>query len=322
MAITREILLEAHSKMRPKKSCGTDGIPMMVVRDSLLEYIDAYLLLFNRILDEGNLPVKWKSAIITPVHKKGPRCQITNYCPVSGLCSVSKLFERCVMELMHAPILEGDHQHGFRKNHSTVTAMFEAQSIIADALDSNQKVLMYSTDLSAAFDLLRPGILVNRIKKHLPFKITRIIADFLHHRNYRVKLGNSLSSSYDLKMGCAQGSTLGPKLFSMYCGGLSEVVDANLVVYADDAYVLVKGDDIIELQERMSKILKAHVDWLGSIGMVVNVDKTEAVLFSREKLDPLILTVNGTSFSTKSSMKVLGVTFDSRLRWDVQVQNV
>jgi hypothetical protein len=54
-------------------------------------------MLFNRILDEGKIPSLWKCANVTPVHKKGPKDVVSNYRPVSGLCSISKLFERCIL---------------------------------------------------------------------------------------------------------------------------------------------------------------------------------------------------------------------------------
>jgi len=68
--------------------------------------------------------------------------------------------------------------------------------------------------------------------------------------------------------------------------------------------------------------MEKHVNWLKSIGMVVNVGKTEAVIFSKNEPRFTTLTVNNESFSTSSSMKVLGVTFDSKLKWDVHVNNV
>jgi hypothetical protein len=81
--------------------------------------------LFNRILNEGSIPDIWKKAIVTPVHKKGALDVVDNYRPVSGLCSLSKLFERCILELMNTDEIEGEHQHGFRENRSTITAMLE-----------------------------------------------------------------------------------------------------------------------------------------------------------------------------------------------------
>lgn len=39
------VLLKAASKVKPKKSCGLDGIPMMVIRDTIFSYGDVYLAL-------------------------------------------------------------------------------------------------------------------------------------------------------------------------------------------------------------------------------------------------------------------------------------
>jgi hypothetical protein len=295
---------------------------MLIICDTFHAYKDVFLALFNRILSEGKIHRIWKLAIVTPVHKKGPKDSVSNYRPVSDLCSLSKLFERCLLELIDCRQLEGEHQHGFRSNRSTVTAMLEIESVIEDALDENKKVLMYSTDLSAAFDMLRPGILGNVLKKSMPSKVTCLILDFLSDRSYKVKLGTSLSLEIEMKIGCAQGSTIGPKLFSMYCGGLSRIICERVIWYADDSYVLLVGNDIEELKERASTTMKKHVEWFTTIGMVVNVDKTEAVIFSKSYVSPILLTVNGESFSTRDTMKVLGVTFDSKLKWDVHVNNV
>ena len=54
--------------------------------------------------------------------------------------------------------------------------------------------------------------------------------------------------------------------------------------------------------------------------MVVNVDKTEAVVFSRNKLDPVRIDIGNSSFITTQSMKVLGVLFDSQLKWSPQAE--
>jgi len=321
--ISLEVLDRAISKIKPKKSSGPDNVPMLILKDSAGIYRFQLLSLFNKILADERLPEIWKTAHITPVHKKGAIDNIMNYRPVSGLCSVSKLFERCIMEIMgDTSNLEGSHQHGFRSNHSTVTAMLEIQSIIAKELDNNRKVLVYSTDLTAAFDLLRPGIMLQRLVGVLPYKICKILHEFLIGHSFSVKLGDSLSKNYKMPVGCAQGSTLGPRLFSMYCGGLRDVIKDDLVAYADDAYVLISGVDNKSLITSASVVMDKHVKWLESIGMVVNVGKTEAVLFSKHYEPPVTLTVGNTSFDTTQSMNILGVTFDAQLNWNQQVDKV
>ncbi len=79
--------------------------------------------------------------------------------------SISKLFERCLLKRIGSEgNLDDINQHGFCPGHSTVTAALEVQNFIADALDSGQKCLVYSTDLSAAFDLIRPGIFAKKAR--------------------------------------------------------------------------------------------------------------------------------------------------------------
>ncbi len=320
--ITPDILDRAIAKVKPKKSVGPDGIPMIIMKETYPFFKDSFLFLFNEILKAGKIPSIWKRAIVTPIFKKGNKDSVTNYRPVSGLCSLSKLFERCILEMIDCSSIEGEFQHGFRTNHSTTTAMLAIQNIIAKGLDENRMVLVYSTDLTAAFDMLRPGLMIERINGRLPYRICRIMKDFLTNRSFSVKVGSEVSSSRRMDVGCAQGSTLGPKLFSMYCGGLGEVLDEKIVAYADDAYVLIEGEDIHEIRERANLALKRHTDWLLSIGMVVNIAKTESVLFHRSKDNIEIkLDVNGIEVKTSSSMRVLGVTFDSRLRWDVHLSN-
>jgi len=108
----------------------------------------------------------------------------------------------------------------------------------------------------------------------------------------------------------------------MYCGDLRSIVEDGLVAYADDAYVLISGDNTEEVGAKTIDVMTRHVSYLHSIGMVVNVSKTESVLFSKSVEGPVLLTVNGSSFYTTQSMNVLGVTFDAQLSWDPQTEKV
>ncbi len=66
----------------------------------------------------------------------------------------------------------------------------------------------------------------------------------------------------------------------------------------------------------------AHIEWLESIGMVVNVGKTEAVLFINKDHLPIEIEIRGSSFKTQKAMNILGVTFDAQMKWNVQLDKV
>jgi hypothetical protein len=98
---------------------------------------------------------------------------------ISNLVSVSKLFEKIILAKLdyQYPGIEGKHQHGFRSNRGTHTALLELQSLIASVLDSNRSATTYSVDMSAAFDLLRPGTFHAEVD--LDAGLMNILMDFM-----------------------------------------------------------------------------------------------------------------------------------------------
>ena len=50
-------------------------------------------LIFKSCLESGGLPSKWKKANVVPVHKKGDKQSIKNYCPTMFLLTCGKIFE-------------------------------------------------------------------------------------------------------------------------------------------------------------------------------------------------------------------------------------
>ena len=87
------------------------------------------------------------------------------------------------MTVQFGQSIPSSFQHGFRKNHSTSTAALTIQSNIAKGLDRGKKVIVVSTDMSAAFDLLDKEILIPRLLKlGIPKNITDIYEEFLSDR--------------------------------------------------------------------------------------------------------------------------------------------
>jgi len=209
-------------------------------------------------------------------------------------------------------------QHGFRSSHGSLTACLEIQSYIASGLDNKKKVLVYSADMSAAFDLLRKE---NLFIPHVPNELNNIVMNFLTDRRAYVQIGKESSFLFDLSVGVPQGSVLGPKLFSIYTKDLDQIKQngVNIVAYADDSYIICSAPELCELQHLATNTLSRHLEWLKKIGMVVNPEKTELVCFSKTGDDSITLTVDGQQLQSSSSMNILGTTFDNRLSWEPQL---
>jgi len=172
---------EIKKSLRNKKCYGLDGIPLKIVKDIARQKPDLILDAMNMVLVNG-LPQFMKVSRIIPLHKKGAKTDIANYRPVANLSSLGKLYEKIILaRLQHETEgKEGDFQRGYRKHHSTTSAILDLQNKIAKQIEAGELVAVYSMDLSAAFDVLRPRIALNLLKEQqVSDSILRCLEDFL-----------------------------------------------------------------------------------------------------------------------------------------------
>lgn len=179
----------------------------------------------------------------------GNRLESKNYRPIANLCSFSKIYEKLVLDRLENKTsnLIGLSQHGFRANHSTESAMLEIQSIISNSIDSGLSVAAYSIDLSAAFDMLREDILQEKLRVKISEGLLFTVSDFLRNRRIVVDIDGIKSEPLSLNIGCMQGSSLGPRLFTTYVGDLKSTINAHhYTSYADDSYVIIVDKTLIK----------------------------------------------------------------------------
>jgi hypothetical protein len=153
---TKDIIDVIH-QMKNSRSSGHDGISMTYIKDCAAELAPVLKFIYDKVSLFATMPNQWKLAKIIPLHKKDKKENPENYRPISLLCSLGKVYEKCLLNVMTKKFgesLPSSFQHGFRKNHSTSTAALTVQNIIAKALDNKKKVIVILTDMSAAFDLL------------------------------------------------------------------------------------------------------------------------------------------------------------------------
>jgi len=258
------------------------------------------------------------------VHKKGPTNLLENYRPVSNINSIAKLYELCVLQRLESFDQDeslGYAQHGFRKRHSTTTAVVEIVDSICEARENKNLVAIYSADLTAAFDILRKEKLAEiMIEKGYPGYLINTIYDYLSDRTGYVQLNESRSCVKDIKTGCVQGSILGPYLFNLYTSNLYKIIQpSRSTVYADDSYIVVSAKNEEMLEAMLKLTLKDHFSWLRSIGMVCNMSKTELMVFG---VDDLSVEIDGEKITSKENMKILGIIVDNKLTWNAHVNRL
>ena len=104
------------------KACGPDGIPAILLKECAYEIAPTLCMIFNTSLKTACLPKEWKEANVTPVHKKDSKEPASNYRPISLLCLVNKVLERCVGKRLYC--------HNYKKRHHPITTRFHAKSLL------------------------------------------------------------------------------------------------------------------------------------------------------------------------------------------------
>jgi len=290
-------------------------VAMSLLGDNLLGLINNFC--------ENGMEDSLKTARVIPLLKKGDRTCLNNYRPVSNLSVFSKVYEKCLLKRLDDETLgwEGDHQHAYRKGHSTETALLTVQSFIANVLENNQIGILYSIDLSAAFDLLRPDTFFKLFQNKLTEGLLFAIMDFLTNQKFVVEVSGKRSEMKELDRGCVQGSILGPKLFTLYMSQLTEQLgDAKVVTYADDTYVVTTSSNKHELLQKTKLCFSNHVQYLKQVGMVVNQLKTEVLWIGKDDPETSV-ELNGNVLEVADNIKALGVFINGKLNWDRQAEH-
>ena len=88
---------------------------------------------------------------------------------------------------------------------------------------------------------------------------------------------------------------------------------------ADDNYTIKWHQNIEIMIANLENSLSTIVKWLTDSGLKVNDEKTEICLFSRQNVRPVRVLFCGKTVLTKPEMNVLGIVFDSKLKWGPQV---
>ena len=125
--ITEKGVRQLLEKLDPAKASGPDNISARVLKELSSEIDPILTTIYRSSLDSGCVPTDWKSALVTPIFKKGEHYKPANYRPVSLTCIACKVLEHIIV---HATM---NHLDSRRKQNPVYTATwFQTAKILRD----------------------------------------------------------------------------------------------------------------------------------------------------------------------------------------------
>ena len=317
---TEDIMKEINNLNNTKASLDTD-IPTKIIKENSDIFVDFLKNSFNNSVDTNEFPSEMKLANITPVHKKGSKNFKENFRPISILPNVSKIFEKCLYKQMYSFFENklSKYQCGFRKGYSAQHCLIIMLEKWKSTVDNGGRFGALLTDLSKAFDCLSHELLIAKLNAYgFSMPALRLIHDYLSNRKQRTKVNSVYSSWLEILLGVPQGSILGPLLFNIFLCDLFFIIDSiDFASYADDNTPYVTGESIEQVISSLEKSTTELFQWFKDNGMKANANKCHLLLSNNETSS---IEIEGTKIVNSESEKLLGITFDSNLSFNLHLE--
>ena len=232
---------------------------------------------------------------------------------------VSKVFEKLVNNRIVDHIekcgLFPDFQYSFRSSRSTAHLLTVVSDRIAWAFNRSGVTLAVALDISKAFDRVsHAGLLHKRKSYGTSGQISGLISSSF--------LDGKSSQEYLVNARVPQGSILGPTVFLLYINDLPDNVICNIAFYADDTTLYSKCDQApdlwqqLEFASELASDLRDTLDWGKKWVVDFSAGRTQLVSFDwSDNNSSIDVKMNWSVLEEKSSFKMLGLTFSSKLNW-------
>lgn len=312
-------------------SPGPDNIPIIFLQNLTLKSKEHLLKIYNFILRNNVFPTAWTNSTIVPILKQGKtKSDPESYRPISLTCSMCKVLEKIInnrlMWYLESSKIIIPEQSGFRKHRSTVDNLVDLESEIHEAFAIKQHCIAVFFDIHRAYDTVwRYSIVKTLSDWSIRGNILKFIANFLHYRQFRVRVDGAYSQPRTQENGIPQGSNLSTTLFLVAINSITEKcknpVKARL--YADDLVIFCRGKNLDTIHDHIQATVTQIEEWSCTSGLRFNPTKTKALIFTKHnQTQPKHLYIYGKQIKYVNEFKFLGMIFDHKLSWKTHIQHL
>ena len=298
--MNKQEIISAINKLASGKSPGIDQIHSEFLKAGGDAMVNILHILFNRILETGDIPSSFKKALIVVLYKKGDRSECKNYRPISLLSHVYKLF----MTIIGNRIIDDlyfcfpESQAAYQPSRGTIEQIFALNQMIEKSIEFNKPLYLIFIDFTKAFDSIKLDklwLILDRTPLNKNY--INLLKAVYDDSQASIKTDLGTSRFVNIKKGVKQGDMLSAILFCVALAAVmlrtEETCQSGFSIGGQILTNLSYADDIALTNECPSK-LQLFVNELANnakeIGLEINLTKTECMSTDKEQT-PLNLTI-------------------------------
>ena len=313
LSVTADQVRSTLKRLKVKVS-GPDGVCAKLLKTCAEELALPLQFIFNRSLQEGKVPIQWKTSCLIPVPKKPHPKELNDFRPVALTSHIMKTFERVLLSNLLKPQVHhalDPLQFAYQENVGVEDAILYLLHRVHSHLDKRDRaVRIMFFDFSSAFNTIQPLMLKDKLlRMGVGTGLVTWITDYLTGRPQFVRLCDHTSQTVVSNTGAPQGTVLSPVLFTLYTSDFSYNTETcHMQKFSDDTAIMACIKDGQEGEYR--EVVENFVRWCRDNQLQLNATKTkEMVVDFRRTAPPLVpVSIEGETVETVNTYKYLGGT--------------
>ena len=331
--VTPSVVSDAISSFQLDKTPGPDRVRVKMLKFLPAKAVKFLAEVFRRCLELGQVPDKWleSKAIFIPKQGKKDRADPKSFRPISLTSFLFKTLEKIIQRKLDLdgiyPHKISPHQHGFRSNRSTDTALSQFINGVEKSLENNEYHVAVLLDIKGAFDHMQPSLALDKLKAWgTDPGIVGVLEHYYKNRSITTSIPGGQLTMYPTK-GSGQGGVLSPLLWNVSFDEAALIINTNGTfgtLFADDSNMQANGHNPYGIYTKLQSNLNLLSTWMDQSGLEVNVNKSCVICFRHKSkpLPPFHLTWKGDIIPTVENATYLGVTINQHLNWEPHFNRV
>ena len=306
--------------------CGVPGKFLSIISTSISFSLSR---LFNNLFRIGHFPAIFKIAQVTALFKRsGLKSSKSQYRPIALLPTLSKVIESVIHQRLLDHFIKNniisERQAAYMKGDSTIQQLLFIVHLIRKSWTKGNITQGVFLDVSAAFDKCwHSGLLAKLAQIKVEDSCHDLFKSYLSDRRQFVMVDSCKSSIKEVEAGVPQGSRLGPLLWILFVNDISDNLESEVMIFADDTCLFASAKDPAETVQILNRDLVKIGDWAHKWKVLFNPGKSKDLIFSTKTLynsPPVIF--NGTEVDRVHQHKHLGIWLSCTLDWEKQIKEV